>query len=103
MGSEEENLTWTQPHEHHDYAYSLLAAYLEIGKSISQRQLQTLAAETEDTKQKAGLERLSQAGVFESELLNNRASTIDVLGKFSGCKLSFAAYIDMLQPLKPRQ
>lgn len=91
------------PHEHAEYAYSLVAAYLEIGTPISRRQLQLLAAYTADSSQKAELQRLSQDDNFEKEVLNKRASVIDVLVKFPACKLEFGAYIDMLQPMKPRQ
>ena len=86
-----------------EYAYSLVSSYLEIGPPISRRQLQTLTAATNDEQQKTGLERLADGEAFEHELLSRRASVIDVLCKFPACKPSFGAYVDMLQPMKPRQ
>jgi len=41
--------------------------------------------------------------VYESAVLSKRASIIDLLEQFPACTLSFAAYLDMLQPMKPRQ
>jgi cytochrome P450/NADPH-cytochrome P450 reductase len=52
--------------------------------------------------QKAELERLAGT-VYESAVLSKRASIIDLLEQFPACNLSFAAYLDMLQPMKPRQ
>ncbi|KAK6392109.1 hypothetical protein LTR65_003881 [Meristemomyces frigidus] len=90
------------PHEHPEYAYSLIAAYLELGTPVSRKQLGSLAAAT-DGIQKAELERLSSGDAFEKEILAKRASIIDVLEHFPECKLSFAAYIDMLHPMHARQ
>jgi cytochrome P450 / NADPH-cytochrome P450 reductase len=91
------------PQAHAEYANNLLSAYLELGTPVSRRQVQALAAVTGDEKQKAELERLSQGDAYNEELLDKRASVIDVLEEFPACKLSFASYIDMLQPMKPRQ
>lgn len=41
--------------------------------------------------------------VYESAVLSKRASIVDLLEQFPACKLSFAAFLDMLQPMKPRQ
>jgi cytochrome P450/NADPH-cytochrome P450 reductase len=91
------------PQNHVEYAYSLVSAYLELGSPISRRQCEALVAATTDPQQKSELERLSQGEAFENELLHKRASVIDVLCRYPACKLSFGEYIDMLQPLKPRQ
>lgn len=96
-------LTCTQPNDRTEYAYSLIAAYLELGTPISRKQLQQLAAVTGNEKDKGELERLTQATAFDKEILAKRASIIDVLERFPACQLDFAAYVDMLQPMKPRQ
>ena len=81
----------------------MVPAYLEIDTPISRRQVQTLAAVTEDSEQQAELQRLAQPDRFEKELLSKRASIIDLLMNFPTCKLEFGQYIDMLQPMKPHQ
>ncbi|KAK5164033.1 uncharacterized protein LTR77_010124 [Saxophila tyrrhenica] len=91
------------PRDRPEYAYSLCSQYIEIGTLISRRQVQALAAATDDGGQKAELQRLADGDAYEKELLSKRASVIDVLRKFPTCKLSFGAYLDMLQPMKTRQ
>lgn len=75
---------------------------MEIGTPISRKQVKLLASKTTDSKQKAELERLAGT-VYESAVLSKRASIIDLLEQFPACNLSFAAYLDLLQPMKPRQ
>ena len=75
---------------------------MEIGTPISRKQVKLLAAQTTDGTQKTELERLGGT-VYESAVLSKRAAIIDLLEQFPACNLSFAAYLDMLQPMKPRQ
>lgn len=91
-----------QPQGRAHGAFSILAAYVEIGTPISRKQLETLASLTTDSEQRAEIERLSGT-VYESAVLSKRASVLDLLDQFPACQLSFAAYLDMLQPMKPRQ
>ncbi|KAK5705650.1 hypothetical protein LTR17_021474 [Elasticomyces elasticus] len=91
-----------QPTDRTEYAYSLVGSYLELGTPISRKQLQTLTSVTENTEEKTKLERLTGVDSYNLELLSKGASILDVLEKFPTCGLSFAAYIDMLQPLHPR-
>ncbi|KAK5697510.1 hypothetical protein LTR97_007648 [Elasticomyces elasticus] len=89
------------PTDRSEYAYSLIGSYLELGTPISRKQLQTLTSVTENIEEKTKLERLFRSDGYDSELLA-RGAFLDVLEKFPTCCLSFAAYIDMLQPLHPR-
>lgn len=75
---------------------------MEINTPISRKQLEVLASQTEDKEQKAEIERLAGA-VYESALLSKRATIVDILEQFPACKLPFSTFLDMLQPMKPRQ
>ncbi|GAB7330350.1 hypothetical protein MBLNU13_g01982t1 [Cladosporium sp. NU13] len=90
------------PNDRTEYVFSIIAAYVEIGTPISRKQLLLLASQTTAMTQKEELERLAGT-VYESAVLSKRASIIDLLEQFPACNLSFAAYLDMLQPMKPRQ
>jgi cytochrome P450 / NADPH-cytochrome P450 reductase len=91
------------PTHHPEYAYALLTAYLEIETMVSRKQLQAMAEAANDEKQKAELQRLGKADVYDKQILPKRPSVIDILLSFPSVNLDFAAYIDMLQPMKPRQ
>lgn len=48
------------------------------------------------------MERLG-GPVYESAVLSKRATIIDFLEQFPACEITFARYLDLLQPMKPRQ
>ncbi|KAK3677505.1 hypothetical protein LTR78_002355 [Recurvomyces mirabilis] len=92
-----------QPSDRAEYAFSLVAAYLEIGTPISRKQLSILAAATTDTSQQEEIQSFAAEDVYEESILAKRASIIDILEKYPACKITFAEYVDMLQPMLPRQ
>jgi cytochrome P450/NADPH-cytochrome P450 reductase len=49
------------------------------------------------------LGRLSTDAVFKSEVLEKKASVLDILKDLPSTQLPFPAYLDMLKPLSPRQ
>ncbi|KAK4552965.1 hypothetical protein LTR86_009889 [Recurvomyces mirabilis] len=91
------------PSDRAEYAFSLVAAYLEIGTPISRKQLSILAAATTDTSQQEEIQTFAAEHVYEESILAKRASIIDILEKYPACKITFAEYVDMLQPMLPRQ
>lgn len=84
--------------------YEFFATRVDLYNLATQRQLQTLANATEDGEEKARLNYLaSSKEQFRSEILEKRASVLDVLEDHPSCKLDIGEYVDMLKPLAPRQ
>ncbi|OCL14690.1 bifunctional P-450/NADPH-P450 reductase [Glonium stellatum] len=82
--------------------FDLLATRVELGTPASQRQIEALVKATPDD-QRSELSRIASEAVYQSEILPKRYSILDILEDHPACKLSFAAYLDMLKPLSPRQ
>lgn len=91
------------PHDAPEYAFSLLASYVELGTPVSRRQITILAEATTEGKQKEEIQGLFDESVFGKEVVAKRTTILDLLERFPACQLPLAAYIDMLQPMKPRQ
>ncbi len=85
-------------------AGELLASYVELGLPATRQQIQKLAVSTNDPTQKQALETLAQnEEVHVREIVAKRVSVLDLLERFNSCDLPFAALLQMLTPLKPRQ
>jgi cytochrome P450/NADPH-cytochrome P450 reductase len=82
--------------------FDLLSTRVELGTPISQKQLKALAASTPEDKREK-LDDLAAEETYKKEVLSKRYSVLDVLEDHRDCELSFAAYLDMLKPLTPRQ
>ncbi len=82
--------------------FDLLMSRVELNTPISQKQLQALAESTPENKRDK-LAELAGDEVYKKEVIAKRYSLIDVLEEHPECELSFAAYLDMLKPLTPRQ
>jgi len=82
--------------------FDLLATRVELATPASQRQIEALAKATPEDR-RTELSRIASEGVYQSEILPKRYSILDLLEDHPACELSFAAYIDMLKPLSPRQ
>ena len=70
---------------------------------MSQRQLETIAKTASDEGEHETLQDLSSDNKYKEEILAKRFSILDILDDFPSCNLDFAAYLDMLKPLAPRQ
>jgi len=81
----------------------MLASRVELGTPISQRQLGKLAAVTADPEERKDLEQYQDAEAFLTHFLSNRFSVLDVLEDYQSCRLTFVEFLDLLQPLSPRQ
>lgn len=80
----------------------LVSTRVELGTPISQRQLKALVDATPESN-RSELARLATDEVYKKDILLKRRSVLDVLEDYPDCELSFAAYLDMLKPLSPRQ
>lgn len=81
----------------------LLGTRVELGTPVSQRQLETIAKTASDANERKAIEELASDRKYKEEVLAKRMSIIDILDDYPSCKLDFAAYLDMLKPLSPRQ
>ena len=70
---------------------------------MSQRQLQIVAKTASNEGERKILQDLSSDNKYKEEVLAKRFSILDILEDFTSCNLDFAAYLDMLKPLAPRQ
>lgn len=81
--------------------FELIASRVELATPASQRQVGVLA---ESLPENAQLKELaSDEGAYRRDVLDKRASVLDLLEDFPDARLTFAEYLAMLQPLTPRQ
>lgn len=84
--------------------YEFFATRVDLNNVATQRQLKVLAAAATDSEERARLEYFGASKEqYHREILEKRASVIDVLEDHPSCRLDLAEYIDMLKPLAPRQ
>ncbi|KAF3031392.1 hypothetical protein E8E12_001724 [Didymella heteroderae] len=80
----------------------LLTTYLELRTAISQGQIVTLIDSTPPTSRER-LAKLLADDTYEKYVLSKRSSILDILEKHPECELSFADYIDMIEPIKAQR
>ncbi|MCW0216262.1 MAG: flavodoxin domain-containing protein, partial [Pseudonocardia sp.] len=79
----------------------VLASCVELQDVATRGDLETMARHTADPEQRSELEALAGDAYGERIARANR-SLLDVLEEFPACTLTFAEYLDMLPPLRPR-
>jgi len=85
-------------------AGELLASYVELSLPATRKQLEQLAVLTPCPPEKQALLALStDEAAYTAEILDKRVSILDLLERYPACGLAFAAFLQMLPPLKPRQ
>ncbi len=80
----------------------LLAHYVELAQPATRAQVAALAAATRCPPDRAALEALAGTG-YEADILGKRCSVIDILDRFHACELPFAAFLEMMPPMRARQ
>ncbi|CAF1114205.1 unnamed protein product [Adineta steineri] len=83
-------------------ASEILTGYVELTQPISRKQVETLTTLCNDEKEKTQLESLG-GDAYQTEILNRRLSTLDILELYPSCDLSFPQYLRMLPSLRVRQ
>jgi cytochrome P450/NADPH-cytochrome P450 reductase len=82
--------------------FDLLSTQVELGTPISQKQIKAVAALTpEETRE--SVTALAGDELYKKEVISKRLSILDFLEDHQDSQLPFAAYLDMLKPLTPRQ
>jgi cytochrome P450/NADPH-cytochrome P450 reductase len=85
----------------------VLSSYVELQDVPSRTQIATLAEHADDPGERALLQSLTgddpESGArYRYQVAARRASLLDLLEEYPSCELPFAAYLEMLPPLRPR-
>jgi cytochrome P450 / NADPH-cytochrome P450 reductase len=89
-----------------DYPVSvsdLLLHYVELAQPVTRGQVSMLAALTRCPPEMTELQALSDEATYSREVLGRRISVLDLLERFASCELGFAAFLEMLPPIRARQ
>lgn len=82
----------------------LLSSYVELALPAGRRHIGQLAAATSCPPERQALQALvADDATYTAEVLDKRVSLLDLLERFPSVQLPFAAYLQMLPPLSPRQ
>lgn len=65
--------------------------------------MEVIAKTASDENERKELEELASDSNYKEGVLAKRMSVLDILDDYPSCKLDFAAFLDMLKPLSPRQ
>jgi cytochrome P450/NADPH-cytochrome P450 reductase len=85
-------------------AGEVLASYVELGLPATRKQIEQLAVSSPCPPEKQALEAvITDDAAYTASVLNKRVSVLDLLEQYQSCSLSFASFLQMLSPLKPRQ
>jgi cytochrome P450 / NADPH-cytochrome P450 reductase len=82
----------------------VLRGYVELGQPATKKDLKKLAVLSNDAKDKAYLENLSNEDTrFDIEIGKKRTSAFDLLQKFPSITMPFPQFLSLLPPLHVRQ
>jgi cytochrome P450/NADPH-cytochrome P450 reductase len=82
----------------------LLRSFVELAQPATRKQVEHLADTTPCPPEKKQLQALaSDDAAYTKAVLNKRVSVLDLLERYQSCSLSFAAFLQMVSSLKPRQ
>ena len=92
------------PTEQSVTAGELLASYVELAQPATRTHIQDLAGACPCPPDRQALEGLvGDDAAYQTQVLDRRLSVLDLLEQYPACSLSFAAFLQMLPALKPRQ
>ncbi|KAI8629786.1 cytochrome P450 [Xylariaceae sp. FL1651] len=81
----------------------ILGARVELSTPASKRQVEAIAKTAEGAEQRQLQDLAASEDTFKKEIIDKRTSVLDLLEDHPSATLSFAAFLDMLRPLTPRQ
>ncbi|KAI0799063.1 cytochrome P450 [Xylaria sp. FL0064] len=81
----------------------ILGTRVELATPASKRQIEAISKTADEIDQRKLQALISTEDAFMKEVIEKRVSVLDLLEDQPSAKLSFAAYLDMLRPLTPRQ
>ncbi|KAG5985077.1 hypothetical protein E4U55_001580 [Claviceps digitariae] len=83
-------------------AVDVLGAYVELSQPATKRNIQSLADATQDEDVVHQLRQLASTD-YADDISAKRVSILDLLERFPAISLPFAAYLNMLPPMRVRQ
>nr|A0A3G9HRC2.1 RecName: Full=Bifunctional cytochrome P450/NADPH--P450 reductase ALT2; AltName: Full=AAL-toxin biosynthesis cluster protein 2; Includes: RecName: Full=Cytochrome P450 monooxygenase; Includes: RecName: Full=NADPH--cytochrome P450 reductase [Alternaria alternata]BBG74264.1 NADPH cytochrome P450 monooxygenase [Alternaria alternata] len=85
-------------------ASELFAAYVELGRTASSRNIHVLAGlvRSDKPKIKRILLSLANGESYKTEVLDKRISVLDLLKQFPDIEISLAGFLSLLMPIRPR-
>lgn len=89
-----------------DYPVSvneILSSYVELAQPATKKQVETLANLTQEPAEKNKLAELFRDEAYQKEILEKRASVLDLLERFGSCTISLGTFLEMLPPMRARQ
>lgn len=85
-------------------AGELLSSWVELVQPATRRQVGLLAASTACPPDRDALAAIADdPATHQREVLDARVSVLDLMERHPSCQVAFASYLQMLQPLTPRQ
>ncbi|MEZ5729401.1 MAG: cytochrome P450 [Burkholderiaceae bacterium] len=84
-------------------ALELLSSYVELNQPATRAQLERLAQLTPCPPERAELLAIAEPEAYAREVLERRASVLDLLERTPACELEFAEFLAMLPPMRARQ
>ena len=81
----------------------ILSNYVELGQPATRGQVAALAELTRCPPERAELAGLAAPDAYEAQVLAPRLTVLDLLERFASCEPTFAAFLEMLPPMRARQ
>ncbi len=82
----------------------LLTRHVELATPATRQQVGALAKATQCPPEKLRLQALADdTDKYRTHILEKRVSVLDLLDEFMACELSFAAFLEMVPAMRPRQ
>lgn len=82
--------------------FDLLRGYVEISLPATRRDIKVIASLAQSPSEKGALQRLAQEAIHEQQILERRASVLDLLERYPSVSISFSQFLAFLPPLRPR-
>ena len=84
-------------------AFDVLSGYVELAQPATRSQVAELALAARCPPERIELERLGSLEAYEAEVLQRRASVLDLLERMQSCDVPLARFLTMLPMLRARQ
>ncbi|OYU44996.1 MAG: hypothetical protein CFE44_09860 [Burkholderiales bacterium PBB4] len=91
------------PVDHPVGVEDLLFHYVELTQPATRAQVAQLAASARCPPEKAELQGLIDEAGYSERVLAPRVSVLDLLERFASCELGFAAFLELLPPVRARR
>lgn len=81
---------------------ALLSSHVELSQPATRKQVELLVARTRCPPEKARVQALADEQAYRTQVLEKRVSLLDLLEMCPAAELTFAEFLELLPPSKPR-